>query len=221
VRGLALHLERLRSNGIELFGQAPADVPELLARAVPGDDACTVRIALVSEDPALLAGSPVAPDVVVWTGPPRDAPGTPMRVRTAVYERESPHLKHRATHGLLLETRKARAKGFDDVLFVNRSGNVSEGATWNLLLHDGDTWVWPEADVLPGVTQQLVRRAMPDSVHRPVPLGQLPEHVAAFALNSSTPGRPLAAVDEHGFAGDSALAVMLEDLWSSNSPEHL
>jgi branched-subunit amino acid aminotransferase/4-amino-4-deoxychorismate lyase len=63
--------------------------------------------------------------------------------------------KHVATMGLIHQRRLARAEGYDDVLFVDRQGRVSEGWIWNIALWDGQTVILPAANVLPGITMSL------------------------------------------------------------------
>ncbi|MGA1415421.1 MAG: aminotransferase class IV [Candidatus Nanopelagicaceae bacterium] len=54
--------------------------------------------------------------------------------------------------------RYAQEKGFDDVLFLNQRGEVSESALANLLLFDGSRWWTPplSSGALPGVTRELL-----------------------------------------------------------------
>lgn len=226
-RGLALHLQRLRDDAIALFGQAPPDqqLRAWIARAVPMDP-CSVRVTLMSADhAAVLAGTALVPDVVVSTGPPRPADPPPLSVRTTTYVRDTPQVKHRATHGPSRETRAARQAGFDDALLLAPDGTITEGTTWNLLLHDGEQWVWPSAPMLPGVTAALLRAAMDEAGigHRTasVRVADLPLHRAAFALNSSCPDRPVVAFDGQRLRGSETAASELRQLWASVVPEPL
>ena len=54
--------------------------------------------------------------------------------------------------------RYARARGFDDVIFVNDRGEVMESAMANLLFWDGEKWWTPElgSGALAGVTRELL-----------------------------------------------------------------
>jgi branched-subunit amino acid aminotransferase/4-amino-4-deoxychorismate lyase len=211
----------LRDNAAELFGHAPSEdlLRQLVSQAVP-DDPCSVRVTLVADQAAVLAGTEVTPEVAVTVSDPRPPEPPALSVRTTRYARETPHLKHRGTHGLTRETRTARLAGFDDALLVGPDGNVTEGTTWNLLLHDGGSWVWPAALMLPGVTAALLRAAMEQSgtAHRtePVDAHDVPAYAAAFALNASVPGRVIAAVDGHPQA-----TAQLRQLWDSVIPEPL
>jgi branched-subunit amino acid aminotransferase/4-amino-4-deoxychorismate lyase len=222
--GLGLHLERLRADATELFGAAPSQqrLRALLAQAVTQED-CSVRVTVVSQElDAVLAGAVVEPEVVITTSDPRPPSTQPVAVRTASYQRETPWVKHRATHGLVRETRAARQAGFDDALFVDGQGRISEGTTWNLCLRDTGGWVWPEAEVLNGVTMRLLRAAMDAAgipqEDRTVSAADLPGYRAAFALNATSPTKPIAHIDGHAFTSD---ATELEELWRSIVPEPL
>lgn len=226
VRGFGLHLQRLRDNAAELFGQAPPEdrLRHLVSHAVP-DQPCSVRVTLTADQEAVLGGTDLVPDVAVTVSAPRPQDPPAMSVRTTRYARETPHVKHRGTHGLTRETRAARLAGFDDALLVGPDGSVTEGATWNLLLHDGGGWVWPEAAMLPGVTASLIKSAMEatGTAHRsePVDAHDVPAYAAAFALNSSVPGRAITAVDGHWLTGHPQAAAELRRLWKSVIPEPL
>lgn len=213
VRGLDLHLERLGRDSLELFGRAVDGrrVLSYLRQAtdgLPGD--LSLQVNLFSRDEAAVeAGRPVEPDVLVRAGPPAEAGTTPVRVRTDVHERFLPEVKHVATLGLVYLWRRARRDGFDDVLFVDRDGFVSEGSIWNLCLFDGERVVWPAAPALRGITMQLVqaglaREGVP-SATRPVHRDDLGRFRSAVLMNSIVPGRPLAAIDGVELPGNTEL----------------
>ena len=227
VRGLHLHLARLIANAQELFGEAPTT--ELLlthiSAAVASDKPCSVRVTLIGPDhQTVLSGQPLTPDVAITVLPPRDEHPPAISVRSAHYQRETPHVKHLGTHGLVRETRAARQAGYDDALLIDAHGRISEGTTWNLLVHEGSGWVWPEAPMLAGVTAALLRRAMDDHSigHRTAPLlaADLDERTAAFALNSSA-HRPIRAIDGRALSAGDGPRGQLDELWESVKPEPL
>jgi branched-subunit amino acid aminotransferase/4-amino-4-deoxychorismate lyase len=88
--------------------------------------------------------------------------------------------------------RRAVADGFDDAAFVDRKGRLSEATIWNLAFWDGDAVVWPEAEVLRGITmgilrRQLDRRGVPQR-EKEITLADLPGLRGAVVMNSWTPG---------------------------------
>jgi branched-subunit amino acid aminotransferase/4-amino-4-deoxychorismate lyase len=213
VRGLELHLERLARDSQELFGRE-VDRDRVLAylRSAtdggPGD--LSVQVNVFSRDDAgVEAGRAVDSDILVRTGPPAGTVSEPVSVRTTVHQRLLPHVKHVATLGLVYHWRGARRDGFDDVLFLDRDGFVSEGSIWNVGFFDGDGVVWPAAPALRGITMQLVqaglrREGMP-STTRPVHVDELSRFRSAVLMNSIVPGRPLAAIDGVELPGDTEL----------------
>lgn len=207
VRGLGLHLSRLRDSAQELFGR-PLDgerVRAYLRHAIaetPGD--VSVRINVFSFDTrGLWSGAAVEPDVLIRASPPIPADATPLRVTSVAFERFLPHLKNVATMGLWRHTRQARQAGFDDALFVDRDGFVSEGSTWNIAFLDGNEVVWPAAPALPGIAKLaaqhgLERLGIPTRTE-PVHLTRLGSYQAAALMSSITAGQPIAAIDDIHF----------------------
>ena len=163
VRGLDLHLERLKASARELFGETPGEarLRDLMRRAAAGRGECWLRVSLFAPQV-----SPRTPD---WTGPPRvmtvaSPPPPPLadsvRLQSQTYRREAPHLKHVAAFGLIRARRRARAAGYDDALFVDDAGRVSEGSLWNIGFIRGGRVIWPQAPMLAGVAQALLQRAL-------------------------------------------------------------
>ncbi|WP_316528571.1 aminotransferase class IV [Kitasatospora brasiliensis] len=107
----------------------------------------------------------------------------------------------------------------DDVLFVGRDGRLREGSVWNVAFWDGRQVVWPDADVLPGVTMQLLQRGLtrvgvPWAV-LPLTSADLPSLEAGAAANSLCPCQPLAGIDRTAFPGDGgALVEALGAAWA-------
>lgn len=227
VRGLDLHLKRLDANARELFGCAAGAgrLLEALRHVVPTSGACSVRVTLFSRElRRVVAGDPVEPDIMVSVTAAAASEATTMRVLPVRYEREMPQVKHLATYGLFRQMRVARAVGYDDALFVNASGHVPEGCTWNICFTDGCHWRWPEAPALEGVTMQLLRTAIsgagwPVSTS-PITASELRQFNGAFATNSVSAARPISAVGDHSLPGSVADRSILSDLfdavpWSS------
>ena len=201
VRGLARHLQRLERDCATLF-ETELDttrVRDLVRRVLPGRGTLAVRVTVF--DPALgLAnlGAPAQPQILVTTRPASAAPATPLRVCTAAYVRELPAVKSVGLFGALRHARAARRAGYDDVLFVDAAGLLTEGGTWNVGLVRGSEVVWPDARCLPGVTRELLSEA---AGHRltPVSLAQLGDYDAAFATNAVTGVRAIRRIDERAF----------------------
>jgi branched-subunit amino acid aminotransferase/4-amino-4-deoxychorismate lyase len=143
---------------------------------------------------------PVLPSVMVTVSDPHpSAPGPPWLLRTTIYERDVAEHKHVATMGLIHQQRLARAKGYDDVLFVDRQGLVAEGSIWNIALWDGQTVTFPSAAVLPGITMSLIgeglRRIGVPVAMRPLLLEDLGSMRSAVAMYSVCFRQPIGSVN--------------------------
>ncbi len=220
VRGLDLHLARLREATRELFDVALDDERALdgLRRALDiariGD--CTARVSVCAREfeRAAQASSLAAGDldVLVALTPPAEPAAAPMRASSLLHERALPHIKHLGTFAQFHYARQARGRGFDDVLFVGADGGISEGTVWNVGFWDGQGVTWPDAPALRGTCERLLQAGLEAlgiaQDRRRVMLGDLPRFRAAFACNSRGV-RAIGAVDEATFAHDPALVNLL------------
>ncbi len=223
VRGLDLHLARLEAEAVELFGEpvGEARLRDLMRSAVAGREACWLRVSLFSPE--------IGPRTPDWTGPPRvmiavSPPAPPLsdgvRLQAQTYAREAPHLKHVATFGLIRARRVARAAGFDDALFVDGEGHVSEGSLWNIGFIRGSEVIWPRARMLAGIAQALVQRGLArvglTGRTAPVRIENLASLEGAFLCNSATPACAVGAIGDHVFATSPAVIERLQEAWASN-----
>ncbi|WP_332655539.1 aminotransferase class IV [Brevundimonas sp.] len=220
VRGLDLHLQRLEASALELFGEAvgEARLRELMGAAVGGRGDCWLRVSLFAPE--------ISPRTPGWIGRPKvmtavfpsPAPlAESVRLQTRPYAREAAHLKHVATFGLIRARREAQAAGFDDALFVDAAGRVSEGSLWNIGFLRGGQVVWPQAPMLAGAAQALVQRGLEAAgltgVTEPVVAADLPRFDGAFICNSATPACAVDSIDDHRYRPPPLPA--LQAAWAS------
>ena len=225
-RGLDLHLARLEQAAVELFGESPgeAELRRLMAQAVAGRDACWLRVSLFSPEIGHRNPSFVGrPRVMTVVSPPPSPLGSGLKVTVIPYVREAAHLKHTATLGLIRARRAARAAGFDDALFADDHGRLSEGSLWNIGFIQAGGVVWPEAPMLRGVTQALIARGLDRAgvrqTIRPVHRDDLAGFDGAFLCNSATPAGAIAAIDAHRFQTDPAMLEAIQQAWSEAPPQ--
>lgn len=201
VRGFRLHLKRLVADSRALF-DADLD-PDLVRRRVReaiSDEAETVIVRITLFDPALTLerpGADATPRILVSPRPAPAGSPSPLRVRSAVFARQNPEIKHTGLFGALYERRLAQRAGFDDAVFVDADGRFSEGPTWNIGFVREHEIVWADGDALAGVTQALI-----GGRSEPVSLADLRGIEAAFATGSGAGIRPIAAIDEHSWQAD-------------------
>jgi branched-subunit amino acid aminotransferase/4-amino-4-deoxychorismate lyase len=198
VRGLPFHLDRLVRDARVLFGAEPDrdHVRGLIRRAAPASGSATIRVTVF--DPATDLGHPGRagdPQILVTQRSAGPLPLPALTVRSAVHRRDLPEVKSVGLFGSLRHRRAAQLDGYDDALFVDAQGVISEGVTWNIGFLDGDHVVWPDAEVLPGVTMQLLQQVHAYRSAR-IGLSDVGSMQAAFATNAAIGVRAIARIDD-------------------------
>ena len=212
VRGLDLHLVRLRHASRRMFGAALADdvvrdrireAAEAAAGASPDLSLTATMFSRVGEFTP--AGADDDPAILVRTAPPSDGPSGPLRLDAVRHTRPLADIKQVGESTKTLYLRQAVARGFDDAAYVDADGRLSEATIWNLVFWDGRAVVWPRAEMLDGITQQIVQRQLQRSGVPQRTAELTPADAARMAgaavMNSWTPGVPVGAI------GDAAIPV--------------
>jgi branched-subunit amino acid aminotransferase/4-amino-4-deoxychorismate lyase len=222
VRGLDLHLARLKASAEALFGEAvPEDKLRHVMRMALGETTTAwLRIGLFS--PEIRPRTPdavVRPKVLTTISPPPPPLGSNLRLQTQTHTRLLPEHKHTATLEAIYARRTARQAGFDDALYVDGEGLISEGSLWNIGFLQGDTVVWPQAPMLAGVGQALIDQGLAgqgmNSRTRPVHTVELSAFDGAFICNSATPACAVTAIGEVVFNVDDTRLDRLRAAWAS------
>ncbi len=228
VRGLDLHLARLEASAIDLFGEAVGEdrLRDIIRTALGDRREAWLKVTLFSPD--ILARTPsarVRPRVMTAVSPPPPPLATTVRLRVQTYGRDDAHIKHTATLGLIRARRLAREDGFDDALFADADGLISEGPSWNIGFLIGDHIVWPQAPMLAGATQAVIARGL-DEVGmtqgtEPVHLHELFRFDGAFICNSATPACCVTAIGDRVFEVDTDRIERIASAWSSQQAEKI
>lgn len=222
VRGLDLHLARLEAESSSLFGETlgEAVLRDYVRAALAGRQDAWLRVSLFAREISNRDPHRVGrPRVMVGVfDPPASLTGG-VRVQSQTYEREAAELKHVATFGLLRARRQAGQAGFDDALFLDRDGGISEGTLWNIGFVQGDVVVWPLASMLDGVAQRLIHAGLtaagvPQRTEA-LRLTDLTRFDGAFLCNSATPAAEITAIDGHVFSGATAMIGQVAQAWRS------
>ena len=208
VRGLDLHLRRLDASSRELSGDPleGESVRQLIHHALRDDLDVSVRVYAYHAD----AGT----SVMVVVLPPGEPPTSPQRLMSVDYVRPVAHVKDAAAFAKPYYTRAARAQGYDDALLTTPDGLVTETTVANIGFLQGTDVVWPDEQLLRGITMQLLDHHLPlqgsHSRHEPIRLAEASAYDGAFVANS----RGLAAVsqiDDHKLpVADIQLATLNE-----------
>lgn len=162
IQGLGLHLQRLDEASVELFGRplSREKIAEFFAAALrdSGLDDCTLRATVVSRDFEISREDKSCNlDVLVRVAQALEPGRQGLRLKSFLHTRYLPHLKHVGTFPLFHYRRLATLAGFDDALFVDAAGVVSEGAFWNIGFWRGEEVLWPEAPALRGTCEGLLK----------------------------------------------------------------
>ncbi|MGA9745874.1 MAG: aminotransferase class IV family protein [Nocardioides sp.] len=226
VRGLDLHLSRLRTASDELFGKRVSDVQireqlRVALDAAPPDVSVTCYLSARPGE-FMPSGPDLSLDVLIKVTDPVTAPTGPLALDVVRHQRHLPQVKHVGEVSKTLYLRRAHARGFDDAAFEDDAGRLSEATIWNLAFWDGSSVIWPDADVLPGVTMQILARQLEArgiaQAARAVRLSQLNDQMSAVVMNSWTPAVPIARFGEHRLRTDSHFTQLLREAYDAEVP---
>lgn len=203
VRGLDLHLERLREASDVLFGRHLPDerIRAYLRSAVAAAPPDMSLTCFVSSRPGEFAsaGDQVDLDILVKVTGAATPPAGPLSLDVVEHERHLPRIKHVGEVSKTFLLRRANERGFDDAVFTDRLGRVSEATIWNLAFWDGESVIWPRAEVLAGVTMQILGRRLRalgiPQQSRDVRLDEL-GNLSAVVMNSWSPGIPVTRIGD-------------------------
>ncbi|MCO1338369.1 branched-chain amino acid aminotransferase [Kocuria polaris] len=223
IRGLDFHLNRLRNASDELFGRHLSDdvIQRHLRSALASAPPDVSLTCFISSRPGEFspAGDRIELDVLIKVTDPAEPPAGPLALDVVEHERHLPHVKHVGEVSKTLLLRRANALGFDDAAFTDRSGRLSEATIWNLAFWDGTSVIWPRAEVLTGVTMQILQRRLDDlgvpqkSIE--IRRSDLDEHLAAVVMNSWTPGIPISQIGASALKQDSELPRILHAAYAT------
>ncbi len=202
IKGLDLHLERLREASLAFFGRALPDeqLQSHIKTAVnEGAKDLSLTVTVFSHHGEFTANSmDVEPSVLTRTGAPSDGPKGPLRLSAVAHERPLATIKHVGEAGKTYYLHQAIRQGFDDAAFVDSRGRLSEATIWNLVFWDGETVIWPKADMLKGTMMSIIQRQLErldiPQRHEAITLKRLGELSGAAVMNSWTPGIPVTAI---------------------------
>jgi para-aminobenzoate synthetase / 4-amino-4-deoxychorismate lyase len=159
------HLKRLRRSA-EYF-QIPFNErgfrDKIVAR-LGASSADLARVRVTLDEQGELDITIVGLDTVPWAGQ--------ILLSASLTDASDVFLHHKTTNRRLYDTALEAAKrgGFDEVLFMNHQGFVTEGAISNIFLRIDGSIVTPDlaSGLLPGVFRQHILDRLPQSQVRPV-----------------------------------------------------
>lgn len=207
VRGLDLHLDRLRGATAEMFDvELDGDeIRERIRHAISEHADGSVRTAAV--------GSPDrGVSLLVTVRAPGGVRQRPLAVRSVPYQRPLAHIKQ-IGGGFGQVYHQRQAAGYDEILLTGPDGVISEGGITNVGFFDGTTVVWPSAPSLAGITMQLLEPRLP-SRRDTVRLADVAGFATVFVTNSRGIV-PVASVDDVSLPVDDGLVATVVKTYES------
>lgn len=190
---LHLHLDRLEASA--RYFDFSCDRPAIEARLaqttqqLPADR--TFRIRLLLSFTGQIEISPTAFD-------PSDAPIT-IRLASERTDSADVFLRHKTTHRQFYDRHlaEAQAAGYDEVLFLNQRGELTEGAISNLFIERDARLLTPPltSGILPGIYRRHILETNPQAEERILTIDDLQSAAAIYLCNSLRGIRRVKAID--------------------------
>ncbi|ENS5608069.1 aminotransferase class IV family protein [Vibrio mimicus] len=227
IKGLDLHLGRLRIASMKLYGRALSDdlvLSHINLAIKNGPENQSITITIFSPKGEFTTESMHSePAILIRTSPPENGPLGPLRLAVIHHERTLPEIKHVGEIGKTYYLHQAKRQGFDDAVFINKNGNLSEGTIWNLAFWDGKSVIWPKADMLEGTMMEIIKRQLtklniPQRCE-PINLNQLPKLKGAVVMNSWTPGICVTEISSNKFKSSDQLVSILRKAYDYEPEE--
>ncbi len=121
-----------------------------------------------------------------------------VRIATQRTDPQDPMLFHKTTHRPLYAEafQAATHAGYDDVVFLNHRGEVTEGAIHNIFVEKEGRWFTPpiECGLLPGVHRRHILDTKPNVEERILYLADL-RHANLIYLSNAVRGVRPAVID--------------------------
>ena len=226
VRGLDLHLKRLRDASDAMFGRHLPDaqiVGYLRVALEAGAENASLTCFITSYPGEFVAPrSEVHLDVLTRMTDAVRVPLGPLELDVVSHERDLPHVKHVGEVAKTLLLRQASLRGFDDAAFEDSEGRLSEATIWNLAFWDGSSVIWPEANILSGITMQILKRQLSalgvTQKTEPIRRNESLDKLAGVVMNSWTPGIAVSRIGDRRLIADADFTGLLH---SAYTHEHL
>ncbi len=149
-RGLQLHLARLDAAHREIYGK-PVDGELVRAR---------IRHALNGRLDASVRVYGYWAGLIVTIRGPQEMLSRPYSMTAQHFQRPLARLKHVGSWGQGRFHELATAAGFDEGLFVDETGRISEGNITNVGFWRDGRVIWPDAPKLDGITMLVLQREL-------------------------------------------------------------
>jgi para-aminobenzoate synthetase/4-amino-4-deoxychorismate lyase len=183
---LPLHLDRLESSAhyFDFICNRTSVEAQLRAFAhfLDPRQRHRVRLLLAPDGTVTLTSQPLGSDT------PADPPTITVTLSPHRTNSDDPFLRHKTTNRHLYndELNRVRAEGFDEVLFLNERGELTEGAISNLFVEQSGRFLTPPlaSGVLPGVMRRHLLETLPNAEEHVLTLADLEPPNTLWLCNS-------------------------------------
>ncbi|KZN57924.1 aminotransferase class IV family protein [Pseudoalteromonas luteoviolacea] len=229
IKGLDLHLERLKQASQKLYGYALSNdtVQNYIRSAIEqGPEDQSLTITMFSPNGEFTASSMnITPSVLIKSSAPEQGPSGPLTLSVINHERPLAEIKHVGEIGKTYYLHQAIKRGFDDAVFMNNAGHLSEGTIWNLAFWDGETVIWPKALMLQGTMMSIVQRQLSNlnipQRHEYITLARLSDLKGAAVMNSWTPGVCVSKINSTFLPDSKQLTTLLHKAYNKEPAKKL
>lgn len=180
IKLLSLHMERLADSadyfGIRYNSAALLDeITEAVRRC--GDRTSRLRLELTEEGSWSISTDPL--EEVVWNGR--------IVIATERIDSKDVFQHHKTTNRKFYDRQlnSARQAGFDEVLFLNESAQLTEGAVSNFFFRVDGKWLTPgcSCGLLPGILRASILQNCDEAIEYELGLADLQKADAIFCCN--------------------------------------
>ncbi|MEL6117212.1 aminotransferase class IV family protein [Photobacterium sp. SP02] len=225
IRGLDLHLERLQQASHYVFGKSLSEgaiLNQIRDVLRSGENNTSLMVYVYSDSGEF---TPREDDsrlnILIRQSAASDGPEGPLTMKTFAHERMLPSIKHVGEIAKTHLMRQAVNKGFNDAIFTDSQGRLTEASIWNLAFWDGETVIWPKGAKLYGTTMQIVQRQL-DAMQIPQQEQDITEtnllcFQAAAVMNSWTPGIAISKINSTYFSDTSDFIVLLHRAFANEA----
>jgi len=153
---LGMHLQRLKHDAAVFGMTIELDLKAIIQSQIirPHFVYRVTVVPTVDHFSAIVVQKKLPALVILSEFPALEQIAKPLKLVTMDRDRPLAAFKHTSLAQALLDKREAKAIGFDDVLYFNPDGLLTESSTANVCILEGDRLYTPKRDCLPGITRQ-------------------------------------------------------------------
>jgi branched-subunit amino acid aminotransferase/4-amino-4-deoxychorismate lyase len=223
IKGLDLHLERLNKASLTLYNRSISDtlIRSYIRSAIknaPLDHSITITI-YSPKGEFTVQSMDIEPAVLIRISAPSNGPVGPLRLAAINHERPLAQIKHVGEIGKTYYLHQAVKQGFDDAIFVNKNGHVSEGSIWNLVFWDCESVIWPKANMLKGTMMGVVQRQLSllniPQREETITMSRLSSFQGAAVMNSWTAGVIVTEIESIKFTETKEFIALLHNAYKA------